>query len=413
MKRATCVDHRDEHVIGIERRPTSAVVADHHPEVHITIGGREGFADGGRSSEQVGIAGKDPLRTGGGIPGTEQRTCTVITIVNTLLCAQIALLPGVRQRVACVGIGTSRGEYKRGGCRNRVIGTGIHRRYAVSCVGDRRCRICVSAGDFGNHLVEAHRVEVRVAVGLQIVTAHDARIAHDRRCATRFHRSTGIAIAVVAVESVVSAELMAQFVGHIINVERVTDRRSLTGHAASLGAGITDHAESRHAPTAGAEYMPDIIIGIADHTVYIRLIFAQHRKTVVIAIGIGRTVGIDELVIVGDKNHAGRDVGLIDAIDPIHGRHNRRHGSFHSAPMVGGILSGTRDRQVIGPQLRSVGKEGPYSIVAECPLIGSRFSAAISVIVYRNSDCTVRAAAAAGMISARFVILRDIDADIV
>ena len=100
LKWATCIDHRDEHVIGIERRPTSAVVANHHPEVHIAIGGRKGFADGGCSGEQVGIAGKDPLRTSGGIPGTEQRACAVITIVDTLLCAQIALLPAVRQRVA-------------------------------------------------------------------------------------------------------------------------------------------------------------------------------------------------------------------------------------------------------------------------------------------------------------------------
>ena len=67
-------------------------------------------------------------------------------------------------------------------------------------------------------------MEVRVAVGLQIVTAHDARIAHDRRRATRFHRSAGIAIAVVAVEGVIGAELMAQLVGYIVDVERVTDR---------------------------------------------------------------------------------------------------------------------------------------------------------------------------------------------
>ena len=157
--------------------------------------------------------------------------------------------------------------------------------------------------------------------------------------------------------------------------------------------------------------MPDIIIRVADHTVYIRLIFAQHRKTIVIAIRIGRAIGINELVIIGDENHAGRDVGLINAIDPIHGRHNRRHGSFHSAPMVGGVFSGTGDRQVIDPQLRSVGEEGPNSIVAKRPLIGSRFGTTIAIC--RNGNCTVWAAAAAGMISARFVILQVIDANIV
>ena len=442
MKRAAGVDHRDEHVIGIECRPGSAVVADHHPEIHIAIGGWKCFTDSGRSGEQVRVTRKDPLRTDGGIPGSEQRACPIIAIVHALLSAQIALLPAVRQRIAYVGIGTGRGEHKRGGRRNRVIGTGIHRRYAVSCVGDRRGRIGVSVGDLGNHLIEAHRMEVGVAVGLQIVATHDARIAHDRRRATRFHRSAGVAVAIVAVEGVIGAELMAHFVSHIVDIERVTDRRSLTGHAASLTAAIPDDTESRHAPTAGAEDVPDIVIGVADYAVYIRLVFAQHRKTIVIAIRIRRSVRIDELVIVGDENHAGCDVGLIDAIDPIHGRHDCRHGSFHSSPMVGGVFSGTRDRQVVGPQLRSVREQGADPIVVERPLVAGSCDAKIAacrnddstvgtatttrmtpvgvvqrrnvkIAIDRYGDCTIGAAATAGMIPARFVILQVIDADIV
>ena len=254
-------------------------------------------------------------------------------------------------------------------------------------------------------------MEVGVAVRLQIVATHDARIAHDRRRATRFHRSAGVAVAVVAVERVISTKLMPNFVSHIVDIERVADRRSLTGHAASLGARITDHAESRNAPTACAEDVPDIVIGVADYAVYIRLVFAQHRKTIVIAIRVRRSIRVDELVIVGDENHAGCDVGLIDAIDPIHGRHDCRHCAFHSSPMVGGVLSSAGDRQVVGSKLRSVREQGADPIVVERPLVGFRHGAGIAIC--RNSNCTVRAAATTGMIPARFRFLHLIDPDFV
>ena len=99
------------------------------------------------------------------------------------------------------------------------------------------------------HLIEAHRVKIRIAVGLQVVVRANPGIGLDGGPAAGFVGSGTIAvaaraIAAVTVEGVIAAKLMPQLMGHKVNVKRIADGTAKPRFSARLLP-----VDSYHPPT--------------------------------------------------------------------------------------------------------------------------------------------------------------------
>ena len=164
-----------------------------------------------------------------------------------------------------------------------------------------------AGGGVAEDLFEAGRMEVGAAVGLQVVGAADSGVRHDRRAAAGFVGGGGAAIAVAAgigaaVERVRRAELMAELVGDVVNVERIAHRRVGAGLALGLEAGHAGDADARQAAARSAEHVADVVIGAADDRVEVGLVLRQQGRGVAVAVRFGGGIGIDDQVVVGDQH---------------------------------------------------------------------------------------------------------------
>ena len=99
--------------------------------------------------------------------------------------------------------------------------------------------------------------------------------------------------------------------------------------------------------------MTDVVIGVPDQVVDVRLILTKHCNTVVIGVGIGRAVGINQRGIIGDQNQSHRDFFLIDACHTIDRCDNRRLSSPYGSPVKLGVLPGCCVGQAISAKLGS------------------------------------------------------------
>src|SRR5690606_3479562 len=130
-------------------------------------------------------------------------------------------------------------------------------------------------------------VEIIVAVALNVWRANTC-IAHNGRGASWFNRCTGTLAIVVL--GVISAILVAHFVGYIINIKRIVNRCRQSGNASRLLAGNTRYAKSGDTTAASTEYVANIIIGIADYAIQRRLVLGEHGKPVIVGIWIGSCI---------------------------------------------------------------------------------------------------------------------------
>src|ERR1035441_49176 len=95
-------------------------------------------------------------------------------------------------------------------------------------------------------------------VGLEVIGAANAGIGHDRRAAARLVGGGGAAVAVAAgigaaVERGRGAKLMADLVGHVINIKGISHGWISARLALSFDAGDTSYANARQAAPRGAE----------------------------------------------------------------------------------------------------------------------------------------------------------------
>ena len=88
-------------------------------------------------------------------------------------------------------------------------------------------------------------------------------------------------------------QLMAEFMGHIVDIEGITSGVGQTGGAPGLGIGGTDRPHGGQPAAAGGEDMADVIVGRADHGIEIGLILPQYRGGIVVGVGIAGGIGID------------------------------------------------------------------------------------------------------------------------
>src|SRR5437899_6584192 len=96
-----------------------------------------------------------------------------------------------------------------------------------------RATVTRAGGRVGDDLLEADGMKVRITVRLQIIVPAESSIGHDRRTAARLvsGRTYPARAAVIhgAVERMSGAELMADLMGHVIDVVAVADRAWQTG----------------------------------------------------------------------------------------------------------------------------------------------------------------------------------------
>ena len=171
-------------------------------------------------------------------------------------------------------------------------------------------------------------------MGLQVVGAADPRVRHDGRTAARFVGRGAAAVAVAAgieaaVERVRRAELVAHLVGDIVNVKRITHRRVGAGLALGLETADASHAHTRQPAARGAEDMAEVVIGVADHCVQVRLVLHEQGRGVAVAVGLGERVGVDDLVVVGHQHQPDAQFRFVNPTHPVDrgddGREPRRN----------------------------------------------------------------------------------------
>ncbi len=118
-------------------------------------------------------------------------------------------------------------------------------------------------------------------------------------------------------------------------------------------AGPADDAQAGDAAAAGAEDVPDVVVGAADDRVQVGLVLAEHGDAVAVGVRVGAWVGVDDQVVVGDQHHAHGHLSLVDAVHPVHRRHDRGQSQRHRAAVEGGVLAGGGHGQAIGAELRA------------------------------------------------------------
>ncbi len=204
-------------------------------------------------------------------------------------------------------------------------------------------------------------MEVRVAVGLEVLRPADSRVRHDRRAAAGLIGGRRVAVpaaagARAAVERVVPAELVPHLVGDVVDPERVSGRvRASARHALRLPARRADHAGVGDAPASCGVDVADVVVRAADHGVDVRLVLPEHRAAVVVRVRVRRGDEVDEEVVVRDERHPDRNLAFVDSVDPVHRRHELRGDAElrrAGAADGDGVLARRREREPVG--LRSV-----------------------------------------------------------
>ena len=148
------------------------------------------------------------------------------------------MLPAIAQYIKGIGVAAICCEYERGTHRNVVSCVGHSNRWGIVAIGCEHGAVAAVASDVVPHFVQAERMEIVVAVILDVVAAADASISLDSRTATRFHGCSitlvTTATSLVTVEGVPTAKLMAYFVRYIVHVKRIADGVGKTSYTTCL-----------------------------------------------------------------------------------------------------------------------------------------------------------------------------------
>ena len=325
----------------IHAAAAAAIIAHGEAEGEGAVGGRQRLAKRGGVADDVGQLGEDAARVAGGAERAENRARPIIA-VGRRGGAEVELLPAIGQRIA-VCVGGAAGQAKGRAFGDGIAGSRVGHGSMIAGSARGRTAGAGSRRGVGHNLVEADGVEVGVAVRLQILRPADAGVAHNGGPTARF---VGRGVAAIAtaragggVERMVRPRLMAHFVSHIVNIKRIADRVRLAGHALRFLAGGADHAQAGDAAAAGAKHMADVVVGAADHHIEVALVFAEHYCPVVIGVGVGERVSVDDAGLIGDQHEADRQFALVHAVYPVHRGDHGGQGGGDSAPLDLGIFA--------------------------------------------------------------------------
>ncbi len=366
----------DRRRVGVHAAATAPVVARRQAEVHRPARRRHRLAVGRRSGEDVGEFREGPGRADGRVERAEDGAVAGVDERRRRFNgAEVELFPSERQGIA-LGVARRSREGKRRSGGDRVRRARVDRRCRVRRRRARRAARAAARRDVGDDLVEALAVEVRVAVGLEVLRAADTRVRHDRRPASRLVGGRCVPVpagagAEAAVERVVPAELVPHLVRDVVDPERVSGRGRPAGHAARLRAGAADDPQARDPPAAGREDVPDVVVRAPDHGVQVALVLSEHRAAAAVRVGVGRAVEVDDGVVARYERHPHGDLALVDSVHPVHGddelgRDARLRGA--GAADCDGVLAGRRECEPVGPERRADGDERERSRSEVLPL---------------------------------------------
>ena len=116
----------------------------------------------------------------------------------------------------------------------------------------------------------------------------------------------------------VTVELMAHLVRHIIDIKWIANRRATSCNTSCFLSIITNDPESSQTATISSENMPNIIVSTSNLSVYIRLIFVDHRSGISIRKRVCSRIRMYKQVIIRNNYHCNCHVPLKNTIYTIH-----------------------------------------------------------------------------------------------
>ena len=181
----------------------------------------------------------------------------------------------------------------------------------------------------------------------------------------------------------VARELVAHFVGYVVDIESIAHGVGRTRYAAGLATGPAHHAQAGYPTAARAHHVADVVVGRANDAVNIALVLFQQGNTV----GVGenrrrlgaRAAQENQLVVVGHEHQAHGQFFFVHAHHAVHGSNLAGHYAGHGVAFGEGILGGVGQSQAVGAQL---GAAGP--LARSCTAQGSGHTRSV-VLPLRNS----------------------------
>ena len=113
--------------------------------------------------------------------------------------------------------------------------------------------------------------------------------------------------------------MMSHFMRDVIDPEGVADGRVNAGFAITFASGDAGYGDSRETSASGTEDVADVVVGIANDVIEIRLVLREQQAGVVRRVWVGVGVGVNEQIVVGDEHEANAGFGFANASDAING----------------------------------------------------------------------------------------------
>lgn len=131
----------------------------------------------------------------------------------------------------------------------------------------------------------------RIRVGLQVLTAANTGIGHDGAAAAWFEGCWWPAISPTAgtrsaIESVIGAKLVTDFVRHVVDIKGICNRVTGTRFSLGLERGKSNYTQISQPAAFSAKDMANVVVVVANHGIQIRLVIAQKRRSVTGVIGV-------------------------------------------------------------------------------------------------------------------------------
>ena len=136
----------------------------------------------------------------------------------------------------------------------------------------------------------------------------------------------------------------AELVSHLVRCEL---DGAATRRAQSLRTGRACRREGGLTRPARVKDMTDVVVGIAEYIVEVRLIFRHQGSGVLSCVRVGHGVRVDDVGIV-NQHQLHVEIDVVNGVDATDRGDDRRPRKRHCAAVLGGVLGSCRDGEAIG-----------------------------------------------------------------
>ena len=126
-----------------------------------------------------------------------------------------------------------------------------------------------------------------------------------------------IPIAIIVL-GMITSKLMPHFMRNIVNVKRITNRRTTARYTTRFLSSSAHNTKTSQPPTVRSKDMTNIVIRTPNNRIRVGLVLINHssRSTICIWIGCGRS--INQRIIIWDNHHGDGYIFLVHPIHTIH-----------------------------------------------------------------------------------------------